>query len=180
MEGRLGKYCIKNKSHTWFEAAPTKVLARSEELLGRMRKPVVLDNMEDELAKGACRPWTRAVAKRVKKGYQRRVRQHIEENTRRDPHSRIRHKLERWHFEEPPRWLADRCQRTIQRIGATTPPRARAAVLSTAWNRWFTEARFQRRGGVKTSANLDVHLERRTAWNTMADADVSVGLWAPP
>ena len=156
------------------------MLARSEELLGKMRKPIDLNAVEEELAKGACRPWTKAVAKKVKKGFQRKVRQRIEENTRRDPHSRIRHKLARWHFEEPPRWVAERFQRNMQRIGGTTPPRARAAVLSTAWNRWFTEARFQRRGGARISANVVAHQMRPTAWNIMGGADVCGGLWALP
>jgi len=61
------------------------------------------------------------------------------------PHNRVRQKLERWKLSGPPRVVADRFLCRISKLGALVPPRVVAAVFSTAWNRWCTARRFQKR-----------------------------------
>ena len=62
------------------------------------------------------------------------------------PHFRIRAKFERWKLEGVPHKLAARFEHRLPRLGRLVPPRVVAAVFSTAWNRWCTARRFQRRG----------------------------------
>ena len=46
---------------------------------------------------------------------------------------------------DPPRLVADRFLRRIARLAGLVPPRVVAATFSTAWNRWCTARRFQKR-----------------------------------
>ncbi len=68
--------------------------------------------------------------------------------TRKSQHFCIRHKLARWHVTGLPRTTAEEFQKFLQDMVPNTPPRVRAAILSTAWSRWATERRLQRRDGV--------------------------------
>ena len=58
--------------------------------------------------------------------------------------------MERWELDIFPRVLADRLLSTMKSLRSKAPPRVAVAVLSTAWNRWCTARRFQKRG---TAAN---------------------------
>ena len=58
---------------------------------------------------------------------------------------RVRHRLERWTFEGRPRVLAESFLARMAELQRAAPPRVCSAVLSTSWNRWVTERRWQRR-----------------------------------
>ena len=73
---------------------------------------------------------------------QDKIRSHhsIKMNT----HNRIRHKMERWRLQVPPRILADRVTLRMKKVGKLVPPRVVSALWRTLWNGWCTSARFQR------------------------------------
>jgi hypothetical protein len=76
------------------------------------------------------------------------------------PFSRIQHKLQRWLLTDPIKtnpppntyphmltnnWQTQRLSLALQQLSQHTPPRVRAAVFSTIWNRWNTGRRWQKR-----------------------------------
>ena len=73
------------------------------------------------------------------------VSQGLERSEAPHPHFRVRQKLERWRLLQPPRIIADRFLRSMPTLSHLVPPRVIAAVFSTAWNRWCTARRFQKR-----------------------------------
>ena len=56
---------------------------------------------------------------------------------------RARAKLARWRLPGFPHRQADALLTTLAALRSYTPPRVRAALLSTAFNRWCTDRRFQ-------------------------------------
>ena len=103
------------------------------------------EDVMTSIASGAERPWSTMLCARVKKGFQREVRTRLLARHRPDAEMRMRHKMERWHFEGNPRLLADRSLRQLTELRSLVPPRVIAAVFSTIWNRWPTARRFQQR-----------------------------------
>ena len=137
---------------TWFEAAVPEVLARSRAELRRLNIDAAM--VLEELAGNVSRPWPAQTWDRVRKRFQGKVRRMIHQRVIQHPHYRIRHKLERWHLPGRPRVVADRFLDRLARLRLLAPPRVSAAVFSTAWNRWCTERRFQRRGGMGNVCRL--------------------------
>ena len=99
------------------------------------------------LAGGVPRPWTDATAARVRRRFQGAVRDALHTQVFQRPHHRVREKFDRWQLDGLPRVVADRFLDRLVRLKRLFPPRVIAAVFSTAWNRWCTERRFQRRNG---------------------------------
>lgn len=58
---------------------------------------------------------------------------------------RYRQRLARWQLPGVPLHVARRALQLLSDLSRFEPPRISAAVLSTAWNRWCTDRRFQRR-----------------------------------
>ena len=81
----------------------------------------------------------------AKRKIQKHLTIRIQKTTRKSQHHRIRDKLARWKIEGLPRQAAEDYQKFLKELVTPTPPRVRAAVISTAWNRWATERRWQRR-----------------------------------
>ena len=76
---------------------------------------------------------------------QKAIRDRLQSASEYNTHDRIRSKLTRWNFEGLPRQVADRFELNLKRASKMIQPRVTAAVFGTAWNRWCTERRFQRR-----------------------------------
>ena len=57
---------------------------------------------------------------------------------------RLRHRLTRWHMGGFPGRTARTAHRNLLRLKALAPPRVRAAVLSTLFNRWTTNRRMRK------------------------------------
>ena len=87
-------------------------------------------------------------AEEVARTIQRRVGEAIRRHRTPDMSFRIRDKLARWQLPGRPRALADAYTRQVNHCRRSVPPRVRAAMWNTAWNRWVTERRLQRRGSV--------------------------------
>ena len=60
-------------------------------------------------------------------------------------HFRIRQRIERWKFSGRPRNVAEELQKNATEVAKAVPPRVSAALFQTAWNRWTTARRFQKR-----------------------------------
>ena len=140
---------------TWIEANPLLVL---DEAVSKCRDlGITAHVVQGELAGPSNpRPWTPAVARRVRSKFQATLTASIQRRELYCPKERIRHKLARWKFQGMPRKLADAALRHLAQLATMAPPRVCAAVLSTMWNRWITARRFQREGscvlGCSTSA----------------------------
>ena len=83
--------------------------------------------------------------KRARTSLQRTICKDLRQRRKGEAHHRIRGKLKRWELQGLPRQQADDFQKHLKQLQSLVPPRVRAAVLNTAWNRWTTERRFQRR-----------------------------------
>ena len=82
------------------------------------------------------------------KNFQKKAYECIARLDKQDRIDRVRAKLRRWKLEEGKDMVVHRkvaqdfCSRWDIAI-KTVPPRVRAAMLNTAWNRWTTARRFQ-------------------------------------
>ena len=131
----------------WVELAPSAVLDRA---VAAMRSKgidparVYQDlraRTEDEAPEEA-----EGRRQRARRGLQRRLMTLWRAKTGPEMHFRIRHKLARWDIEGRPRQVAEKFSKHILHCRSCTPPRVRAALWNTAWNRWPTACRFQLRG----------------------------------
>jgi hypothetical protein len=129
----------------WYERSHVKTLALAMNSLRELG--LSKTSMEDEIAQ-SHRPWTRSVAERVKKCFQRSVYRKFADTRAPDPEERMRLKLRRWKLIGPPGMVARRALGNIQKLQGLVAPRVCAACLGTLWNRWTTARRFQRRGAL--------------------------------
>ena len=120
-----------------------------------------LDMCLNILAKGEPRPWSDAVRRKQKKDIQKVATAFLRESGKIDAENRIREKLHRWMDVQaagpsdhsarmmiagPPRWVAARVTRRLQRLPKLVPPRICSAAFRTVFNGWCTARRFQNHG----------------------------------
>ena len=130
---------------SWFSAAHCNNLLHAVRVasnVGASPQQVMKD-----LAGGAARPWPDAVARKVRKGFQREISVRLRRSLHYDAENGLRHRLSRWALERTPRVLAARAVRGFSALRSLVPPRVVAAVFSTIWNRWPTARRHQQRSG---------------------------------
>lgn len=127
----------------WFMGAvPRRLCAAAREV---QERGIREDLLVERLAAGAEQPWPHKVWTKIRRSFQKAVRLELHRQMFLRPHHRVRMKLERWQLPHIPRVAADRFLNRIVELRARVPPRVSAAVLGTAWNRWCTARRFQRR-----------------------------------
>ena len=103
-------------------------------------------DVEAALSGGEPRPWPRHVDLRARGRLQGEIRRRLLAGVAPNAVERCRHKLRRWRLDGLPAVVARRVAMRFQELVPLAPPRVRAAVLSTLWNRWTTHRRFQQRG----------------------------------
>ena len=129
----------------WLDLAPAAVVYRAVDTLraeGIDPKQVYRDARDGASGGDAAKR-----ADEAKRSIQRRILVAVRRRSVPDMHYRIRDRLARWNLMGVPRATAEEFRQHAETLRKAAPPRVRAAVLSTAWNRWTTERRFQRRGG---------------------------------
>ena len=82
--------------------------------------------------------------KAVKKEFQKAIYSRLMMARQPIGEDRYRQRLARWQLPGVPLRVARRALRQLKDLNRFVPPRISAAVLSTAWNRWCTDRRFQR------------------------------------
>ena len=102
--------------------------------------PLMVERM---LTQAASRPFTEQQEATCRKGLQRRIYSHLLGPVVRGTSLRARAKLARWNLPGFPRRHAQALLMNLSALKSRTPPRVRAALLSTAFNRWCTDRRFQ-------------------------------------
>ena len=127
----------------WYQRSHVKTLACN--VLALTGQNITRASVEDEIAGGVPRPWTKPVADRVRRSFQRTAYHRILRTTAPDPEERMRRKLARWQLEGPAGVITRRVLANLRRLKALVAPRVSAACLSTLWNRWTTARRFQQR-----------------------------------
>jgi hypothetical protein len=68
-----------------------------------------------------------------------------------DLENRIRRKIARWKFYDPPAHVATRCMRMFGHLGKTASPAVCAGYLRALWNGWPTSARMRSMQGASTA-----------------------------
>ena len=95
----------------------------------------------------------------------------------------MRARIERWVLPGPPLRVARRVLRHLAALRDCAPPRMAAAALSTLWNRWCTERRFQRIGpcvfGCADQADAIEHYARCPVVRRFACSFVRLAIPAP-
>lgn len=127
----------------WLDEAPAEVVYRAVDKLKAMQ--ISPSQVFRDLAQTEEESEREKRTLQAKRKIQKHLTIHIQKKTRKNQHHRIRGKLARWKIDGPPRQTAEEYQKFLKEIVKSTPPRVRAAVISTAWNRWATERRWQRR-----------------------------------
>ena len=88
-------------------------------------------------------PLTEKAERRYRKGTQNWFARRLLSHDGFCPEMRIRHKASRWRLAGLPGPTARRIHKNLHRLKAIAPPRVRAAVLSTLFNRWTTDRRMR-------------------------------------
>ena len=130
----------------WFAAAPCSIIVSSVQKLQAQRRGPA--EAISALSQNTPRPWPRSLALAVRRGVQRWISGQLEEAPVGWVEERMRHKVERWKISGFPRRYVPRILSALGRLAGLVPPRVQVAVLSSLYNRWVTERRFQRHGGV--------------------------------
>ena len=143
---------------SWFESAAVETLpAVVEHLTAQGIGPAAA---EAALSRNTPRPWPQAVAKTVQSGIQRWISGRLEEPPAGWAETRMRSKLARWRLSGFPRVHATRALAALRSLQSLVTPRVQAAVLSTLYNRWVTDRRFQRgRGSCRLGCTADDSIE---------------------
>ena len=81
---------------------------------------------------------------KIKKCFQRTVRNELVKRVKVHASVRMRCKLQRWNLQGLPGRTAERYLRHLDILKKYLPPRVSAAALRTAWNGWCTHRRFQK------------------------------------
>ena len=127
----------------WYNRSVANILLRSR---GALRaKGISASKILEQITRQEPRPWSETTSKKAEKIFQRTVRHEIEAKRLPHPEDRVRHKLRRWKLPDPENWVAHRFLRHLSALRPMVAPRVVAAVFATGWNRWCTQARWQRR-----------------------------------
>ena len=125
------------------DAIPTVLEENRTELRARgIRAEDLLQQLRDKARAGKTAEEAEQLAR---SRLQREARIRIQAQDGYNPLDRIRHKLERWKLDGLPRRTGEKFSMSLKQIGRLVPPRVVAAVFGTAWNRWCTARRFQKR-----------------------------------
>ncbi|CAK0875641.1 unnamed protein product [Prorocentrum cordatum] len=100
-----------------------------------------------EVAGAPIGPLSRDNLAKFRRGYQAWCCKALLRAERFDPATRIRQRTARWRFLALPGHAAPRIARHLRRLRSLVPARARAAMLSTIFNRWTTDTRRSLRAG---------------------------------
>ena len=125
----------------WFDRAFVHQLAANS---GSIRQDHGISQLglEDFLADGEPRPWSRNTLHKVRARFQKSVTGRLQEHSRYVAEERVRHNLHRFGYRD--RREAARALDRLQQLGKSAPPRVWAAVFGSLWNRWATARRCQR------------------------------------
>ena len=125
----------------WLDRNPLLVLW--DNLVALDQSGISLRVVEDVIGKGKDRPFNPALQARVRRQLQSTIATLLRAREPYNAEHRMRHKLARWRLPLLPRISATRALDRLSLLSRCAPPRIRAAVLSTMWNRWVTARRFQ-------------------------------------
>ena len=139
----------------WFDNNPLLVLW--DNLVTLDQSGITPRVIEDIISKGKDRPFSPAVRARVRRQFQSATNTLLRSREPYNAEHRMRHKLTRWRLPLLPRISATRALARLSFLGRHAPPRIRAAVLSTMWNRWVTARRFQRSTVCCLGCSVDAH-----------------------
>jgi hypothetical protein len=124
----------------WFRSFVPAQLAKTLESVNA-KCHVTAAVIEEELAGGEPRPWSRCLAKRVRRDFQKRVNSLLVDRIFYDAERRVRENLARFGMRD--RRQAGRCLARLRLISPLVPPRVWAASFGVIWNRWSTARRSQ-------------------------------------
>ena len=127
----------------WLDSAPAEVVWRAVEQL--RSQGICPWTVYRELRESSSSETDAQAAERAKSALQKTLLRRIRSCQPPTMPQRIRDKLGRWEFLGHPRRTVEEFQVYIGVLRSLVPPRVLAAVISTAWNRWATERRWQRR-----------------------------------
>ena len=139
----------------WFDNNPLLVLWGN--LVSLDQSGITPRAVEDVISKGKDRPFSPAVRARVRRQFQSATTTLLRSREPYNAEHRMRHKLARWRLPLLSRISATRALARLSLLGRCAPPRIRAAVLSTMWNRWVTARRFQRSNTCCLGCSVDAH-----------------------
>jgi hypothetical protein len=143
----------------WYDQSHVTIIHRNETNIRRLG--LSINMCLDTLARGEPRPWTDKVRAKQKRGIQKFVTDFLKESEKVNAEERIRDRVQRWMdvhaagpsarsvrmlIAGPPRWVAARITRRLQRLPKLVPPRVCSAALRTIFNGWCTDRRFQGKG----------------------------------
>ena len=125
----------------WYKShAPTVVLKVVAEAAA---KGITAERTRAAVTGVEIGPLTVAMEKKHKRGTQNWFSKQLLQQRGFSPEMRIRHKVDRWQLQGPPARTARTIHRNLLKLRRLVPPRVRAAVLSTLYNRWVTDRRMR-------------------------------------
>ena len=127
--------------HAWYAShAPTIM---QELVRSAADRQICMARARSDITGVPVGPLTEQAERRYRKGTQNWFARKLLDHDGFCLEMRLRHKASRWRLTGLPGPTARCIQRNLQRLKAIAPPRVRAAVLSTLFNRWTTDRRMR-------------------------------------